>query len=50
MRFGILWLPRDRHCVKERLHRRLAKAPALMRPLLIVFADPQIEVGLQLVD
>ena len=33
------------------MHRRFAKAPAsLMWPLLIVLADPQIEIGLQLVD
>ena len=33
------------------MHRRFAEAPAaLMRPLLVVFDDPGIEVGLQLVD
>jgi len=33
------------------LHWRFAKAPAsLMWPLLIVLVDPQIEIGLQLVD
>src|ERR1700745_4040366 len=37
--------------VKEGLHRGLAKAPAaLMWPLLIVFGDPSVKVGLQLVD
>ena len=36
---------------RKGLRRCFAEAPAsLMRPLLIVFADPQIEVGLQLVD
>jgi hypothetical protein len=40
-----------RHRVMEGLHRRFAEAPAsLMRPLFIVLADPQIQVGLQLVD
>src|SRR6266568_1173382 len=40
-----------RQCVKEGLHRRLAEAPAsLMWPRLIVFAKPQIKIGLQLVD
>src|SRR6266487_5344899 len=40
-----------RQCVKESLHRRLAEAPAsLMWPRLIVFANPQIKIGLQLVD
>src|ERR1700737_3735593 len=42
-----------RHCVKERLHRRFAEAPApLMWPRLVVFADPYIKTsrsGLQLV-
>ena len=43
------------HCqrerVKEGLHRGLAEAPAaLMGPLLVVFGDPRIKVGLQLVD
>jgi hypothetical protein len=33
------------------LHRGLSKAPAsLMRPRLIVFVDPHVQVGLQLVD
>ena len=37
--------------IKERLHRRLAEAPAsLMWPQLVVFADPNIKNGLQLVD
>jgi hypothetical protein len=36
---------------KKALHRSLAKAPAaLMWPLVIVFGDPSIKVGLQLVD
>src|SRR6266699_2286843 len=40
-----------RQCVKESLHRRLAEAPAsLMWPRLIVFANPQIKIGLELVD
>ena len=33
------------------MHWRFAKAPAsLMWPLLIVIVDPQIKIGLQLVD
>src|SRR4029079_11957420 len=41
----------QRECVKEGLHRGLAEAPAaLMGPALIVFDQPGIEVGLQLVD
>src|SRR4029434_3188243 len=37
--------------VKEGLHRGFAETPApLMRPELIVFGNPGIEVGLQLVD
>src|SRR5262249_56398754 len=37
--------------VKKGLHRGLAKAPAaLMGPVLVVFGDPRIKVGLQLVD
>src|SRR5215470_20317935 len=41
----------QRKCVKEGVHRRLAEAPAaLMGPLLVVFDNPGIEVGLQLVD
>ena len=44
-------LLRHRHRVQEGLHRRLAEAPtSLMRPVFIVLADPQIQVGLQLVD
>src|SRR6266496_3504324 len=40
-----------RQCVKEGLHRRLAEALAsLMWPRLIVFAKPQIKIGLELVD
>src|SRR5262249_32605933 len=36
---------------QEGLHWRFAKAPAsLMWPLLIEVADPQIEIGLQLVE
>src|SRR3984893_13470922 len=42
------FLLRHRHCVKERLHRRLVEAPApLMWPRLVVFADPHIKIGLQ---
>jgi hypothetical protein len=45
------FLLRHGHCVKQGLHRRFAEASAsLMRPLFIVLADPQIQVGLQLVD
>src|SRR6186713_298128 len=45
------FLLRDRPCVKEGLHRRFSEAPAsLMWPCLIVFADPHIDVDLQLVD
>src|ERR1700730_15031073 len=45
------FLLRHRHCVKERLHRRLAEAPApLMWPRLVVFADPHIKIGLELVN
>ena len=45
------FLLRDRHCVKEGLHRRFSEAAAsLMWPCLIVPADPQIDVGLQLVE
>src|SRR6516165_6259041 len=37
--------------VKKGLQRGLAEAPAaLMGPLLVVFGDPRIKVGLQLVD
>ena len=37
--------------VKEGLRRGLAEAPAaLMRSSLIVFDDPSVEIGLQLVD
>src|SRR5580700_7067045 len=43
--------PSYRHCVEERLHRRLAEAPApVMGPRLIVLVNPDIEIGLQLVD
>ena len=43
------FLLRDRQTVKERLHRRLAVAPAaLMVSLLVVFNQPGIEIGLQL--
>ena len=35
------FLLRDRHCIKEGLHRGFAEAPAsLMWPRLVVFADP----------
>ncbi len=45
------FLLRDRPCVKEGLHRRFSETPAsLMWPCLIVLADPQIDVDLQLVD
>src|SRR3954451_6396960 len=45
------FLLRDRHCIKEGLHRRFSEAPAsLMWPRFIVLADPQIDVGLQLVN
>jgi hypothetical protein len=48
---GDHFLLRHRHCVEERLHRRLAEAPApLMGPRLIVLVNPDIEIGLQLVD
>src|SRR4029077_1957190 len=48
---GDHFLLRHRHCVEERLHRRLAGAPApLMGPRLIVLVNPDIEIGLQLVD
>src|SRR6516162_1874301 len=37
--------------VKKGLHRRLAKAPAaLMGPTMVVFDQPGVEIGLQLVD
>src|SRR5215472_18791200 len=37
--------------VEKGLHRGLAKAPAaLMGSLLVVFGDPHIKVGLQLID
>ena len=40
-----------RHCVKERLLRRFAEAPAaLMWSRLVVTPKPHIEIGLQLVD
>jgi hypothetical protein len=35
------------------LHRGLAEitsVPNIMRPLFIVFADPQVQIGLQLID
>ena len=45
------FLLRHRHCIQEGLHRRFAEAPAsLVRPRLIVFRDPAIQIGLQLVD
>src|SRR5205823_8653850 len=45
------FLLRQGERVKEGLHRGLAEAPAaLMGSLLVVFDDPGIEVGLQLVD
>src|SRR5215813_10153827 len=41
----------QRERVKKGLYRGLAEAPAaLMGTLLIVFGDPGIEIGLQLVD
>src|ERR1700750_3072758 len=44
-------LLRHRDRIKECLHWGFAKAPAaLMWPRLIVFANPQIEIVLQLVD
>jgi hypothetical protein len=43
------FLLRHRLCIKEGLHRRLAKAPSsLMWPLLIIYLNPTIEIGLQL--
>jgi len=40
---------RNRLCVKEGLHRRLAEAPAsLMGPISIELFEPPIEIGLQL--
>jgi hypothetical protein len=45
------FLLRQGQRVKQGLHRGLAEAPAaLMGPSFIVFGDPGIEVGLQLVD
>jgi hypothetical protein len=44
-------LLRHRDCIKEPLHWGFAKAPAaLMWSRVIVFANPQIEIDLQLVD
>src|SRR5260370_9238800 len=40
-----------RHCIQEGLHRGFAGAPtSLMLPCLIVFFDPRVQIGLQLVD
>src|SRR6185312_6787094 len=48
---GHEFLLRQWDCVKEGLHRGLAKAPAaLMRSTIVVFDEPGVEVGLQLVD
>src|ERR1700759_516985 len=45
------FLPRERGSVNESLHRGLAVAPAaLMRALFVVAGNPDIEVGLQLLD
>jgi len=45
------FLLRNRHGVKECLDRRLTEAPApLDGPRLIVLVNPDIEIGLQLVD
>src|SRR6185295_18722046 len=41
----------QRECVKKGLHWGLAEAPAaLMRSVIIVFDQPGIKIGLQLVD
>src|SRR3954470_18696475 len=48
---GDHFLLRHRECIQKGLHWCFAEAPtALMWPRLIVLADPQIEIGLQLVD
>ena len=45
------FLLRHRHCIQEGLHRSFAEAPtSLVWPCLIVIFDPDIQVGLQLVD
>ena len=48
---GHEFLLRQWDCVKEGLHRGLAEAPAaLMRSTMVVFNQPSVEIGLQLVD
>src|SRR5262247_1451412 len=45
------FLLRQWQCVKKSLHRGLAEAPAaLVRPQMVVFDQPGIEISLQLVD
>jgi hypothetical protein len=45
------FLLRHRHGIQEGLHRGFAEAPAsLMRPHLIIFFDPRIQIGLQFID
>jgi transposase len=44
-------LLRHRHCIKEGLPWRFAEAPSpLMWPFLIIFSNPKVKIGLQLVD
>src|ERR1700746_3940024 len=45
------FLLRYRHRIQEGLHRSFSEAPSsLMGTRLIIFRDPRIQIGLQLVD